>query len=82
MVTTRRSGSGSDGPVRRGLDKDEIRLLITTQVTFAVRQVILKVFRYIKTTMIEIFDERYVVVTEVVSAACIASITAIGLHGV
>lgn len=41
---------------------DEIRELITTQVTLSVREAILKVFRSIKTILLELFDERFVVV--------------------
>ena len=63
MVYTRGSGSGVGDPERPCLTDNDIREMNTTYVTMAVREVILKLFRYIKTRMIELFDERYTIVT-------------------
>ena len=54
----RHSGSGAGGPKRLGVIDDEIQELISTQVTLAVREAIPKLFEYVKTTLIEMFDER------------------------
>lgn len=45
--------------MRQGLTNDEIREMITAQVTMAVREATLEVFESTKTTMIEMFDKRY-----------------------
>lgn len=65
MTIIRCSGSGTSGPERPRLADDEIRDMITTQVTMAVREAIPEVFRSIKTDMIKLFDERYATVSEV-----------------
>lgn len=60
------------------MSDDEICVLITTHVALVVRQEILKVFGSFKTTLIEMFDNHYVVVTEVVVTSSIATL---GLQG-
>ena len=64
------SGSGAGGlSMNCGISyiflDDEIHDLIVTKVADAVRGAIPKVFGSIWTAMIELFDERYVVVVEV-----------------
>lgn len=52
MVMTRGFGSGVSGPERPQMINDEIRNLISTRVTFAVREAIIELFRSIKTTLL------------------------------
>lgn len=55
MAITVGSRSGAGGPVRPGLTDEEIRDMITTQVTMAVRKDIPEIFGSIKTMIIEFF---------------------------
>ena len=64
MTVTRGLVSGAYGLERPGLTDDEIRKIITTQVTLAVREVIPKMFGSFKTVMIELFDEHFAAVIE------------------
>lgn len=79
MVVTTGSGSSVDGLERPGLSDDEIRELITTHVNLVVIMAIAKVFVFIKTILIKMFDERCVVVTEDVVVATTATIVVVGL---
>lgn len=67
MVVMRGSGSGADGMERPRFNNDEIRELITTQVTLAIKDVIPEVSGSVKTTLIKMFDECYVFVTKAVA---------------
>lgn len=79
MLIIRNLGSKASAQERPGLIDEEILEMITTQVIMAVREVTLEVFRSIKTDMIEMFDERYVAVIEVVVATTIVVVAAVGL---
>ena len=81
MVTTRGSVSSAGGPERPRLGDDEIHDLITTHVILAVREAIPKVFQSIKTILIEIFGESYVVFHEVAAIIATATIIDAGLQG-
>lgn len=80
MVFTR--GSCSRGLERQGSSDDEIRRIISVGVVVTVPEAIPEVFGSIKTMMIEMFDERYVVVIEVVVAATTATVIAARPHRV
>lgn len=54
---------------------DETHELITTQMTLAATEAIPEVLGSIKTTFIKMFNECYIVVTEVVAAIATTSIT-------
>ena len=76
MVVMGGFDSGVDGPDRPGLSDDEIRELITTQATLADRVAIQEVFGSVKTMLIEMFDECYVIVTKFVSTTATTAIAA------
>ena len=79
MVTARGSRFGVDGPKRPWLTEDETYEMITTHVTMAVMEVVQKMFVSIKTAMIELFDEHYAAITEVVVVEVTAAIAVVGL---
>ena len=58
---------------------DDIRKLIATKLAASIQGAILEVFGSIKTKMIELFDERYVAVSEVVAAATTAVVAVVGV---
>lgn len=60
------------------MNKDEIRDLISTQVTISIRKVILELFVGLMTTLIYMFDECYAVITDVVAAAATAIVSDVG----
>ena len=66
MVFMRRSGfgSGSGSQDRLGLIDDQIQELISTEVANSVCGSTPELFGSIKTTMIELFDDRYATLTE------------------
>lgn len=66
MVVTR--GLGSSDPERPSASDDEICRIVAAKVAAMIRGAILEMFGYIKTTLIETFDERYDSVTEAVAA--------------
>lgn len=80
MPITRDSGSGAGCPTSLGLIDDEIRELISIEVIAVVRGSIPKVFVSIKTMMIELFDERYVAVTEAVIGVATTVIVIVGVQ--
>ena len=69
MVFTRGSGSGAGGLDRPGLTVDNICELIASKVADVVWGAIPEVFGSIKTVMINLFNERYVVVSKVAAVA-------------
>ena len=66
MVFTRGpcSGSRASGPDRPGGTDDHIHEMIATEVATAVRGLIPEFIGSIKTSMIELFDDCYVALTE------------------
>ena len=82
MVVTGGSGSiagglGGGEPVRLVVLDDEIRNLITVEVVAAVQGAMSEMFGSVKTVMIKLFDERYVVVTDAtIAVAAVAIATA------
>ena len=68
MVITRNNPGGS------GTNDEEIRMIIVEEVAIAIREAIPEKLGSIKTTLIETFDERYAVVTEVDDAAAVAAV--------
>lgn len=66
---------------RPHLSIDEICEMITTQVTMDIREVIREVFRSIKTTMIEMFEEHYVAISEVTIAIATVTVSVAGHQG-
>lgn len=81
MAITRGSGSGDGGSKRPGLTDDDICEMITTQVTMVVWEAILEFFGSTKTAMIEMFNELYASVSEVVAPVATTTITSTGLQG-
>lgn len=77
MVYTRGYGLGGGGPERPSLTNDDIHDMIATQVTVSVWKVILEFFGSIKTMMIELFNERYVALTDtnIVVATIVIAVT-------
>ena len=63
MVITRNNPRGG------GTSDEEIRRIIAEEVTATIREAIPEMFRSIKTTLIETFEERYAVVIEVGTVA-------------
>lgn len=53
MVVTR--GLGSNDPKRLSASDDENRWIVAAEVAASIREVILKMFRFVKTTLIETF---------------------------
>lgn len=82
MAITRSLGSGADGLKKPGLTDSEICEMITTQMTMAVMEAILRMFGSVKTAMIEMFDERYVVVTEVDAVTGTTIVATAGVQGI
>lgn len=80
MTITVGSRSGARGPERPGLTDEEIRDMITTQVTMAVRKDILEVFGSIKTMIIEKFYKRYATVTEAVAVVATTNVVTTGIQ--
>lgn len=80
-MVTRGSRSGANGLERPGLSDNDIRELITTYVTLVVMEAILMVFKNVKTTLIDMFDESYVAITKAISATATATIVVVGLRG-
>lgn len=60
---------------------DEIYKMITTQVTMAVWEAFSEMFMSIKTAIIKLFDDCYIVVTEATASAATIIVTAAGFHG-
>lgn len=81
MAITRGSGSGANVSERLGLTGDEIHEMITTQVTMSVREAIPEIFGYVKTTVIELFDELYAFVSELVVVTATVVVVVIGFRG-
>ena len=50
-------------------------------MTLAVREAILEMFKFVKTILIEMFDERYVAAIEVAAATTTTVVPAAGLQG-
>lgn len=50
-------GSSSNGSERQGINDDEIHRIIAADMVVAIREAISKVFRFINTVMIKMFDE-------------------------
>lgn len=59
---------------------DDIRDLITTKVVVVVRCAIPEVFGSIKTAMIELFNEGYFILSEVVVVAATTTVAAVGVQ--
>lgn len=81
MAITRGSGSGANVSERLGLTGDEIHEMITTQVTMSVREAIPEIFGYVKTTVIELFDELYAFVSELVVVTATVAVVVVGFRG-
>lgn len=79
MVFTQ--GLGSSDLERQGIIDDEILRVITVEVAKTFREAIPEVFGYIKTMMIKLFDEHYVVFTEFVATATTTSVPTTRPHG-
>lgn len=56
-------------------------MIIVAKVAATVKEAILEVFGFIKTTMIEKFDEHYVVVTDAVFVAATVVVVVLMSHG-
>lgn len=63
---------------RLGLTDDYLRELIAAEVSSTIQRATQELFGSIKTTMIELFDERYALVSEVVAATTTVDVVAIG----
>ena len=81
MAITQGSGSAADDLERPCLGDYETCEMITIQVTLAVREIILEVLGSVNTTLIEMFDERYVATTEDVATPANIAITNARLLG-
>ena len=81
MVVIRGSRLGTDGMERPNLSDNEIHEMITTHVTFEVREAILEVFGSIKTTLINMFDEHYATIAKAAAVVTTATISATKFHG-
>lgn len=79
VVTTR--GLGSSDPKSLGTSNDEILRIITAKVAAVMREMIFDNFGSIKIMLIELFDERYVVVTKVAVASATSVVAATRPHG-
>ena len=78
MMVTR--GSDFDDPERQSTSGDEIYMIFAIEVVSTVREAILEVFRSIKITMIEMFDEHYVAVIDTDVAATTAIVVIVRPH--
>ena len=72
MAISRRFGSGAGVLERPGLTDEEIHEVITTHMTMDVREGMQEVFGSMKTSMIDMFNERYAAILE--GAAIIATV--------
>ncbi|CAI9281342.1 unnamed protein product [Lactuca saligna] len=81
MVFTRGSGSRSraSGQDRAWLTEDEIRALISTKVVNVIWEQILELFRYIKTTKIQYFDDQYTALSKAIVVVANMILTTPGL---
>ena len=79
VVTTR--GSCSSDQERLGSSDDKIRMIIATKFATSMREAILEMFGYIKTTLIKQFDECYDAITKVVVAATTITVATARPHG-
>ena len=77
MAIIRGLGSGVGRP---RLTDDEIREMITTQVTMAIREAIPKVLGSTKTAIIEMVEEIYVPITEAFVAVVTIDVAAMGVQ--
>lgn len=77
-VVTR--GSGSGDPERQNTSCEDICGIISTEVAMAVREAIPEVVGSIKITMIKMFDELYVAITQVVAATTTAVVATTRPH--
>ena len=73
----------SERPDEDRITDDKIKKLISTEVTAVTHGTISKVFGSIKITMTERFDERYIVVTEVVvdATTTVVVVVVVGVQG-
>lgn len=77
MVVTN-PGIGCSDPKKTGNIDDEIHMIIAAEVAATMMEAVPQMFGSVKTTMIELFDELYDSVTEVVVVVAVA---ATRLHG-
>lgn len=61
MVAIRGLGSGVGGTKRMGLSDEDIRGIIVAEVAVTIRETILELIGSVKTTLIEEFDQSYVI---------------------
>lgn len=79
MVVVTRGSCYSDSE-RSSTSNDEIRTIISTKVAAMIKEVVLEIFGSNKTMPIELFDERYVAVTEAATVATTAVIATAKPH--
>ena len=68
-------------PGSNGFSDNEIRRMIHDEVAATIQEAIPEMFGSIKNTLIEMFDERYFVVSEVAAAVATAAVVAARPHG-
>lgn len=79
MVTTTR-GFGSKDPESLCTSDDGIRRIVVDEVSATIKDTILDMFGSIKTTMVELFYERYAFVNEAAASIAIATVAAARTH--
>lgn len=75
-------GSGSNDPERLVNYDDETRRIVATEVATKIRETIPEMFGSIEVVMIDLFYERYIVITEATVATMTTILLAAKLHEV
>lgn len=80
MVMITRGSSSSD-PERSGTSDEEILRIIAAMLTTTMREAIPEMFKYVKTTLIDLFNKHYTVFTKVATVAATTSVATVRPHG-
>lgn len=75
-------GSGSNDPENLGTSNDGIHRIVTVEVVTTIRETIPEMFGSIEVVMIDLFYERYIVITEATVATMTTILLAAKLHEV
>ena len=81
METIGGSGVGADSTKRAGQSEEKLSGIIATKVVEVIREVTPELFGLVKTAMIELFNDRYAALSEVVVTAATMAVVVVGVRG-
>ena len=81
MVTSKGSRAGAGSTARASLSEEDIHGIIVTEAVKAIMKITPEFFRLVNTAMIELFDDRCVVLSKVVVTTATATVATIGARG-